>query len=186
MYLSRAFVPMQINRTNNQILASVLSIITGVALLAFLAQIKITLHWTPVPITGQTFGVAMLALMWGSRLFLITFLTYLGIGFLGAPVFAGGLSGLLVGPTFGYLLGMLMSSWVIGKLSDTGWGENFRTALAACYIGSVITFLFGVGVLGFFIPTDKLFVTGVLPFLPGDLLKNIIASVLITRLPLKN
>jgi biotin transport system substrate-specific component len=186
MYLSRAFVPAKINHTENQILVSALSVILGVVMLALLAQVKIALPWTPVPVTGQTFGVAVLALMWGSRLSLITFLTYLGIGFLGAPVFAGGLSGLLVGPTFGYLIGMMVSSWVVGKLSDRGWGESFKTALGACYIGSLLTFLFGVAVLSLFIPTDKLLIAGVLPFLPGDLIKNILAATLIRKLPLKN
>lgn len=186
MYLSRAFVPAKINHTENQILVSALSVVLGVVMIGLLAQIKIALPWTPVPVTGQTFGVAILALMWGSRLSLITFITYLGIGFLGVPVFAGGLSGLLVGPTFGYLIGMMVSSWVVGKLSDRGWSESFKTALGACYIGSLITFLCGVGVLSFFIPADKLLIAGVLPFLPGDLIKNILAATLIRKLPLEN
>lgn len=186
MYLSKAFVPTKINHVDNQILVSALSVVLGVVMLSLLAQVKIALPWTPVPVTGQTFGVAVLALMWGSRLSLITFMTYLGLGFLGAPIFASGMSGLLIGPTFGYLIGMLISSWVVGKLSDRGWGESFKTALGACYIGSFITFLCGVGVLSFFIPADKLLIAGVLPFLPGDLIKNTLAATLIRKLPLEN
>lgn len=186
MYLSRAFVPTKINHFDNQILVSALSVFMGVIMLSLLAQVKITLPWTPVPVTGQTFGVAVLALMWGSRLSFITFMTYLGIGFLGAPVFAGGLSGLLIGPTFGYLIGMLVSSWVVGKLSDKGWSESFKTALAASYVGSAITFLCGVSVLSFFIPADKLLIAGVLPFLPGDLIKNVLAATLVRKLPLED
>lgn len=186
MYLSKAFVPTKINHTDHQAVVSGLSVILGVVMLSLLAQVKIALPWTPVPVTGQTFGVAVLALMWGSRLSLITFITYLGLGFLGAPIFAAGLSGFSIGPTFGYLIGMLISSWGVGSLSDRGWGGRFKTALAACYIGSFITFTCGVGVLSFFIPADKLIIAGVLPFLPGDLIKNILAATLIRKLPSEN
>jgi len=186
MYLSRAFVPATINHTHNQVLVSALSVMLGIVMLALLAQVTIVLPWTPVPVTGQTFGVSLLALMWGSRLSLVTFISYLGLGFLGAPIFASGMSGLLIGPTFGYLVGMLLSSWVVGNLSDRGWAESFKTALGACYIGSLITFLCGVGVLSFFIPADKLLMAGVVPFLPGDLIKNTLAATLVRKLPRKS
>lgn len=183
MYLSRAFVPAQINHTHNQIAVSALSVMLGIVMLALLAQVSIVLPWTPVPVTGQTFGVSLLALIWGSRLSLVTFISYLGLGFLGAPIFASGMSGFIIGPTFGYLIGMLVSSWVVGKLSDRGWSESFKTALGACYIGSLITFLCGIGVLSLFIPADELLIAGVLPFLPGDFIKNILAATLVKKLP---
>lgn len=182
MNTSRAFIPTIITVFPNKVLTTAASIILGVGMLSLLAQLKIVLPWTPVPITGQTFGVALLALLWGSRLSFATFASYLGLGFLGAPIFAGGLSGVLIGPTFGYLVGMLIASWVVGKLSDRGWGKDFKTALFACYLGSAIIFSCGVSGLAFFIPVNKLFVAGVLPFLLGDLVKNTIAAFTISRL----
>lgn len=181
MHTSKALVPTLLIKFPDQLKAHVISFLLGLAMLSALAQLKFTLPWTPVPITGQTFGVALLALLWGSRLSLSVFVGYLGIGFLGAPVFAGGASGLLLGPTMGYLAGMLVASWVVGKLSDRGWTENFWRALAACYIGSLIIFSCGVIGLSFFIPAEKILVAGVLPFLPGDLLKNTLAAGLTTR-----
>jgi biotin transport system substrate-specific component len=185
MNTSKALVPSTITQRSNLALTSLLSVIAGVGLLALCAQIKIPLSWTPVPVTGQTFGVALLALLWGSRLSLATFTTYLVVGFLGAPVFAGGVSGLLIGPTFGYLIGMMFASWLIGKLSDVGWSRNFLKALGACYVGSLVTFTCGIIGLSFFIPADKLLMAGVIPFLPGDLIKNILAAFTTSRLPLK-
>jgi biotin transport system substrate-specific component len=181
MHTSKAFVPYTITQLPNKVLATVTSIIIGVGMLSLLAQLKIILPWTPVPITGQTFGVALLALLWGSRLSLTTFATYLGLGFLGAPIFASGLSGLLIGPTFGYLVGMLIASWVIGKLSDKGWGSSFKKAFFACYLGSAIIFSCGLVGLSFFIPSNQLFFAGVLPFLVGDLIKNTLAAFTISR-----
>lgn len=185
MYISKALVPNIIIQRANQTLGSVISIVIGVGMLALLAQLKITLPWTPVPITGQTFGVALLALLWGSRLSLTTFATYLGLGFLGAPIFAGGLSGAMIGPTFGYLIGMLIASFVVGFLSDRGWGKSFFRALVAAYVGSFCIFLCGSFVLSFFVPKGQAFALGVLPFLLGDLIKNTLAAASVSSLPFK-
>lgn len=181
MQTSKALVPELIIKFPEKTKATVISFLLGLGMLSALAQLKFVLPWTPVPITGQTFGVALLALLWGSRLSFSVFATYMGIGFLGAPVFAGGASGFLIGPTMGYLGGMFIASWVVGKLSDRGWTESFWKALFACYIGSAIIFSFGVFGLSFFIPSEKLLIAGVLPFLPGDLLKNLLAAGITTR-----
>jgi biotin transport system substrate-specific component len=185
MHQSRAFIPQSITKFPNKAISLAGSIIIGVTMMSLLAQLKIALPWTPVPITGQTFGVSLLALLWGSRLSLITFATYLGLGFLGAPIFASGISGLLIGPTFGYLIGMLFASWAVGKLSDIGWSRNFLKAIGACYVGSFITFTCGVIGLSFFVPSEKLLIAGVIPFLPGDLIKNLLAAITVSKLPLK-
>ena len=182
MHSSQAVVPQTIIQLSNKVLACVLSIIIGVGVLSLLAQLKIVLPWTPVPITGQTFGVALLALLWGSRLSLATFMTYLTIGFLGAPIFAGGLSGLLIGPTFGYLVGMLLASFVVGRLSDKGWSKSFPKALGAAYVGSTIIFSCGVLGLALFLPSEKLFLAGVAPFLLGDLIKNLLAAYSVSKI----
>ena len=181
MNISKALVPEFISHYQDSLIVKAVSVVAGVALMALLAQVKITLPWTPVPITGQTFGVALLALLWGSRLSVITFLTYLGLGFLGLPIFAGGLSGFIVGPTIGYLIGMLFSSCVMGELSDRGWGKTFYKALCVCYIGSFITLSCGVFILSFFITGKSLWMAGVIPFLPGDLLKNILAATIVNK-----
>lgn len=181
MIISKAFVPVAINNYQNLLLVKIISVAAGVLLLAILAQVKIILPWTPVPITGQTFGVAILALLWGSQLSFITFSTYLGLGFLGAPIFAGGLSGFLIGPTFGYLVGMFFSSWIMGFFSDKGWTKSFNKALLICYIGSFITLSCGAFGLTFFITGKSVWMAGVLPFLPGDLLKNILAAKIASK-----
>ena len=186
MNMSKALLPASLVQAPNKFIANSIAIFCGILLLSILAQLKIVLPWTPVPITGQTFGVSVLALVWGSRLSLASFAGYLAVGFLGAPVFAGGLSGPMIGPTFGYLMGMLCASWVVGKLSDRGWGRAFGTSLGACYIGSLIIFSCGAFGLSFFIPLNKILIAGVLPFLPGDLLKNIFAALLVSKFSCKN
>ncbi len=185
MQTSKAYVVSHLNLFPNRLIGFMAVIFGGVAMLSLLAQLKINLPWTPVPITGQTFGVSLLSLLWGSRLSVITFLSYLALGFLGAPIFAGGAYGLNFGPTVGYLVGMLIASWGVGKLSDQGWGQSFLSALLATYIGSLIIFSFGIFGLSFFIPIKGLWVSGVLPFLPGDFIKNLLAAWSVSRLSRK-
>lgn len=178
---SKALVPSLAINSEFKMIKVSSAIVGGVILLALLAQVKVVLPWTPVPITGQTFGVAVLALLWGSRLSLATFASYLLLGAAGAPVFAGGVAGLSVGPTVGYLGGMFIASVVVGYLSDRGWASQFGSALTACYLGSLIIFSCGVFGLSFFIPRDQLFFAGVLPFLPGDLIKNVLAAAIASQ-----
>jgi biotin transport system substrate-specific component len=159
----------------------------GVLLVSALARVVIRLPWTPVPITGQTFGVALMALLWGRNRAIAVVAGYIGIGALGAPVFAGGdggASALVIGPTIGYIGGMLLAAPLVGWLADRGATRSFFTAFGAAACGSVVIFTCGVFGLSFWLPhthIGALLTAGLLPFLPGDFLKNIIAASIATR-----
>ena len=172
--------------------------ILGVMFVSLLAQLTIRLPWTPVPITGQTFGVALMALLFGRNRSLAVMTTYLLIGGLGAPVFSAGTSGLELGPTVGYLFGMSLGALVIGELANHGACKSWLTAFFAAACGSVITFTLGILVLALYIEPAQnstaisatshthatigtLMTLGVLPFLPGDFLKNAFAAAIATR-----
>src|SRR4051812_12271756 len=105
---SEALIPIRLSQSQNKVLSELAALFGGVLLLSLLAQVAIPLPWTPVPITGQTFGVALVALSWGRKRALSAFLAYLAVGAFGLPVFAAGKSGLMMGPTFGYLVGMMV------------------------------------------------------------------------------
>lgn len=155
-------------------------VVAGVVWLALLAQVRIPLPWTPVPITGQTFGVSFLALLLGAKFAASSFGLYLVAGAAGLPVFAGLASGLAVGPTAGYLVGMWLAAFVVGTLADRGWVKTFPRALLATYAGSLIVFSLGLVGLSFFLPQEALLAAGLWPFLPGDLIKNLTAAGLAT------
>ncbi len=82
-------------------------IILGALFVAIFAQVKIPLPFTPVPLTGQTFAVLLVAASLGSKRGAASIALYIALGALGLPVFAGGASGMayLSGATFGYLVG---------------------------------------------------------------------------------
>lgn len=181
---SQALVPSLLaQRPNRQSRAAsgtdVLIVLTGVALLALLAQVSIPLPFTPVPITGQTLGVLLVSLTLGAKRAVSVLAIYLAVGALGLPVFAMGKAGLVVGPTIGYLVGMFFSSLAVGTLADRGWTRSVPRAYAACFVASVITFGCGLAVLSQFIPRDQLLIAGLVPFLPGDLIKMSIAISLV-------
>lgn len=175
---SQALVPALVLKSKNKYLTEFLFIFSGFLLLTLCAQITIPLPWTPVPITGQTFGVALVALSWGRKRALSIISFYLFAGWAGLPVFAQAKAGLVFGPTFGYLCGMVLSSYAVGHLSDLGFTKTFIKSLVAAFIGSMLTFGCGLFVLSFFVPREALLVSGLLPFIPGDILKNTLAAVL--------
>lgn len=153
----------------------------GILLLSIAAQIKINLPWTPVPITGQTFAVALLSLHYGKKFAPAIVGGYLFLGFLGLPLFANFSSGLSFGPTFGYLIGMFLSSFALGAAKEINMTQSFFKTLLACYMASGITFSFGLFVLSFFVPNNALLMAGLIPFLIGDFLKNCLVSAIINQ-----
>lgn len=164
-----------------KVLRHSITILLGVTLLWILAQVTIPLPFTPVPITGQTFGVALLSLILGWKHSVATTVSYLGLATLGLPILASGGTFVIPGPTTGYLLGMVASSCAIGFLSDRGWGRHFLSAFAACVIGSILVFIFGLSFLAIFFSRENLLAVGLFPFLPGDLLKSLLAALIGSR-----
>ena len=153
-----------------------LTILTGSLMIALAAQVAIPLPFTPVPITGQTFGVLLIGLTFGRTRAVLSVATYLTAGLLGAPVFAS--AGLLA-PSSGYLLGMLVSAFCVGTLADRGWSRHWATAFAACFVSSIAIFACGLTVLGYFVGYDQVISLGLLPFIPGDLVKMTLAVSLV-------
>ena len=145
------------------------------------SYLVINLPFSPVPITGQTFGVLLIAMALGRVRGMAVVLAYILEGAMGLPVFAGGRAGLpvLLGPTGGYLIGFVAAAWVIGSLADRGWDRKYFSSLAAMMIGTGIIFTCGLAQLSQFVPADGLMVTGLYPFLPGAAIKIALASVLL-------
>jgi biotin transport system substrate-specific component len=146
---------------------------------ALAAQVAIPLPWTPVPITGQTFAVLLSGAVLGARRAFLAQVAYLLEGALGLPVFAAGAAGALklIGPTGGYLLAFPFASALVGALCERGWDRRFPTMLAAMLLGSGVIFAVGLLQLSRFVPASTLLAQGLLPFVPGDLVKSSLAAL---------
>jgi biotin transport system substrate-specific component len=159
-------------------------VVSGVLGLAALAQIAIPVPGSPVPVTGQTLGVLILGTAYGSTLGFTTFAVYILAGIAGAPVFADGEHGLdrIVGATGGYLVGMLVATFVLGQLARFRLDQKFLTALPSMLVGTIITFSFGLIWLHQYTGQtwSWTFEKGLTPFIVGEVLKIAIAG---TSLP---
>lgn len=142
------------------------------------AQIQVFLPGTPVPLTGQTLAVLLSGALLGSRWGAAAVVAYLMEGSLGMPFFAGGAFGAahLVGPSGGYLLGFLPAAWLTGRLAQRGWDRTPVKAAAMMALGSLVILACGTAGLSRFVPAGGLLAAGVLPFLPGDAVKIVLAA----------
>jgi biotin transport system substrate-specific component len=153
-------------------------VIGASVVVALAAQIAIPVPWSPVPLTGQTFAVLLCGAALGARRAFLAQALYLAEGAMGLPVFAGGSAGLAIfaGPTGGYLAAFPLAAALVGALAERGWDRRVVTMLAAMLLGSAVIFAFGLIQLSRFVPGAQLLAAGLLPFVPGDLVKSALAS----------
>jgi len=151
----------------------------GVVILTLASKVQVP-FW-PVPMTLQTLAVLMIGATAGMRLGGATVLAWLGLGALGAPVFATG-AGLayMAGPTGGYLAGFLLAALVIGYLADRGHGRTVVSALAMLLAGLVAIYALGLGWLSLLIGAPKAMAAGLVPFIPAEILKLALGTAILT------
>ena len=151
-----------------------------VALTAVLSFITIPLPFSLVPVSGQSLAVMLTGSILPVRQALWTMVIYLLLGSVGIPVFAGfgGGIGVVAGPTGGYLLSYLPAVLVIALLKRKS--NKLGIFIMANLVGGIGVVYF-VGVLWLSMVTgmsvEKAALAGALPFIPGDMVKVVIASV---------
>ncbi len=165
-----------------------LLILGGSLVVALLAQLRVPLPFTPVPITGQTLGVTLVGATLGPRLGFLALLAYLVEGVVGAPVFAGGTAGIasILGPTGGYLIAYPISAALVGFLVErVGCDRQFFKMYGAMVLSSLVIFGLGTAWLGMWLTQAgryaglaDLMMKAVIPFIPGDLIKSCISASL--------
>ena len=161
----------------NSIPRALVLILAGSVLLAASAHVKVP-FW-PVPMTMQTFVVLMIGAGYGWRLGGATLIAYLVEGAAGLPVFTGGAGPLyMMGPTGGYLVGFVLAAALTGWLAERGAMRSLVWAVAAFVLADAIALALGVGWLSSLIGIDKAIAGGLLPFLPAEALKIVLATAL--------
>jgi len=151
----------------------------GSVVIALSAQVSFRVPWTIVPITGQTFGVLLVAALLGSRRALAAVTMYLLQGVSGLPVFAAGGCGLgyLLGPTGGYLAAFLPAAWLVGLLAQRGWDRSPAKTIAAMLLGNLVIYVGGAAWLSLLVGPKAAVLTGVAPFVIGDVIKIALAAL---------
>ena len=156
----------------------------------------------PVPITFMTLALYLTVYLIGWRYAILACVLYLVVGLVGFPVFSGFQGGLvkIAGPTGGYLIGYLPMLMLSGPIIE--WTENKRRQLsprlsrsseekqqarwipvmqaAALLIGTLVLYTFGT--IWFMVstgtPVGAALELCVIPFIPGDLVKIVMAVAL--------
>ncbi|MCK9445123.1 MAG: biotin transporter BioY [Tissierellaceae bacterium] len=145
-----------------------------------------------VPITLQTLFVLLSGLILGPKLGFLSQLVYLGLGLVGMPIFTGFTGGpqAILKPSFGFILGFIVAAFIVGKISHSG-GKNKPTGIwVSTVVGSLIIYLLGLPYMYYILNTVMargmsfyaVVKMGCLLFLPGDILKLIIASIIAIKL----
>jgi biotin transport system substrate-specific component len=209
--LADFLVPIRVGERMGSRLRHVALIVIGALFIALTAQItivqdgqtipliadyQIRLATTPVPITGQTFGVLLVGAALGLRRGFLAVALYLVLG-LFLPFYAQGASGLhtfisrdpdgtlVFGATAGYLLGFALAAVVTGRLAEIGWDRNIVGAVAAMLIGNVAIYLIGVPWIALLVvPADlaadrwqTAAAWGLTPFVIVDAIKLVLAAL---------
>lgn len=145
---------------------------------------KISIPFFPVPMTLQTFVVYFIAASMGMIGFYST-LSYVVLGLMGLPIFAaGGGIGYMLSPTFGFLYGMILASFVIAYMSKQLFYKSYFKVTLAILVGASITFACGIAHLSIFTGFSKAITLGLTPFILSELLK-IALAIAVTRLLIK-
>jgi len=172
------------SRTRNIVLISL-----TVALTTAGAYLRIPVG--PVPISLQTLFVLLAGALLGPWLGALSMVSYIILGLIGLPLFTGGGGPqYIISPTFGFLLSFPVSAMVVGLLLRSSPGVESRSMgrkLLAMALGTGVVYLIGVPWLGLnlllvqgkTVGAQALLMMGMVPFLPGDLLKIFLASWLI-------
>lgn len=175
-------------------LCAKLTIVQTGQTIPLIADYRIQLASTPVPITGQTFAVLLVGGALGLRRGLLSVGLYLLAGLI-LPIYAGPPYGVerfvaatpggsfALGATGGYLFGFLIAGAVTGRLAELGWDRHIFGAVAAMLIGNVVIYLVGIPWLALALPADfaatrleSAIAFGLTPFLIVDGIKLLLAA----------
>lgn len=142
----------------------------------------------PVPITFQNLICILSGALLGSKRGAISQLIYMLIGLIGLPVFAGGRGGIqsIFSPTFGYIIGFVLSAYVVGKIIEKNSNNTNKKFILATLTGTFIIYLVGTfylyGIMRLVVEKPLTFIdsikVGVLPFLIKDILIAILAAMI--------
>ena len=174
------------NIKQTKLLKRIFLALIGTIILAISSKIKIPFY--PVPMTMQTLVVLSVGVILGWKLGLVTIMLYLFEGLIGLPVFAGtpekgiGIA-YFTGPTMGYLLGFIPAVFFAGffKINEK-YNLFYKIIFNFIFLTISVSFIYIFGLIWLynFVPLDKLWILGALPFLPAELFKISILTLCIS------
>ncbi|HVI31255.1 biotin transporter BioY [Phenylobacterium sp.] len=152
-------------------------VLAGAGLMALASQAAFPVG--PIPITLQSLMLFVLAGLCGMRLVFQVVLVWLLFAIVGLPVLAGGEGGpeAMMGGSAGFLLGMLLAAPLVARTAE----QTFEPArlTGAFLLGHALILALGWAWLATLVGVGPAFADGVAPFLPGAVVKSLIAALLV-------
>jgi biotin transport system substrate-specific component len=139
----------------------------------------------PVPITLQTFFALLAGAVLGPVYGAASMGLYALIGAIGLPVFSKGGAGIgvILGPRGGYIIGFIAAAYIVGLLVSKG-KKGFLQIFSVMLLGIVI--IYGIGLIQLVITAkmslSQALIVGVVPFIPMDIAKALVAAEVARRL----
>ena len=162
-------------KTKQMVLIALMTAVTCV-----LGPLSIPLPFSPVPISLTNFAIFLAIFVLGMKNGTISFIIYLLLGAVGVPVFSSFRGGLqvLAGPTGGYLIGFIFLALIMGFALDH-FDRKLVPTIIGMIIGMVVCYAFGTVWLAklLSLSSKEGLMMGVIPYLPGDAAKIIIAAI---------
>ena len=158
------------------------------AVLCILGPWAFQIPISPVPISLCSMGIYFVLYLLGLKLGTISVLLYVLLGVAGLPVFtnfSGGL-GKLLGPTGGYIIGYIFLAVICGFFLQKFPG-NLLLHILGFILGTLVLYLFGTLWLQFqaHLTFPQALMAGVIPYIPGDIVKLILALTIATPLKVR-
>ena len=154
---------------------NILLILSGTIFIALMAQVKIFLPSTVIPVTGQTFAVMLIGLTYGKKLGTSTLISYITAGSLGFPVFANLKSGFpFFSPSGGFVIGFLFAAFICGYFADKGATKSYAKLIPVLLLAHFVLYFFGLLQFRLFFPGVNVFEKAFIPFIPGDIIKMVL------------
>ena len=150
------------------------------AVICILGPLSLAIPISPVPVSLTNLAVYFTIYVLGTKKGTISYLIYLLIGLIGIPVFSGFTGGLakLLGPTGGYLIGFIFMALLSGLCVEHRELRNVHCI--GMLLGTAVCYLFGTFRLARLagMSFDAALTAGVIPFIPGDLTKIVLALLI--------
>lgn len=140
----------------------------------------------PVPIVLTTMFVVLSGMLGGPGIGVSSVATYLVLGIIGLPVFAGGTAGIakLMGPTGGFLIGYILAALAAGFLfnpkEESSRKSQILLAVVSALIAGALIYLPGIPWLKYSLSMEwsVALQAGLIPFIPGFFIKTTAAVIL--------
>ena len=163
------------NKTKTMSLICVMAAVTCI-----LGPLSLAIPVSPVPISLTNLAVYFAIYVLGMKRGTISYCIYLLLGLIGLPVFAAftGGAGKLFGPTGGYLIGFIFMALICGFFIEK-WEKKLYMHFIGMVLGTAVCYVFGTAWLAYtaHMGFAAALAAGVIPFIPGDLVKIIIAMI---------